>query len=313
MEAVIEKIQRLRRERNAVILAHNYQVGPIQDIADFTGDSLGLTLAAQKTDAKIIVFCGVHFMAETASILCPEKIVLVPDLSAGCGLADMVTAPALKQWKAAHPGAAVVCYINTTAAVKAECDYCVTSSNAEKVIRAIPADREILFAPDKYLGAWVMKKTGRTMHLWPGYCPTHVRIDPEYIIRYKTAHPETEYLVHPECGCLTGTMHLADAVLSTDGMVRRARESAAREFLIATEVGMLHRLEKENPEKRFHPAGPNARCEHMAVNDMEGVLASLEDLRYEVKVPTELAIRARVCIDRMLEITRTPEPVPAGV
>ncbi len=297
-----EEILALKKERNAIILAHNYQVGEIQDIADLCADSLKLAQYAAKTDADTIVFCGVHFMAETASILCPEKTVLIPDLEAGCSLANMIDVVALQKWKDEHPGAVVVAYVNTSAAVKALSDYCCTSSNAMKVVQSIPEDKEILFVPDFFLGRYVQMKTGRKIHLWPGYCNIHVRIRSEDIQTLKHDHPKAEYIMHPECGCLTGTMHMADRILSTEGMVNYAKESKANEFIVATETGILHRLQKDSPNKTFYPASSNAVCEYMKRNTMEKVVASLEKLQYQVKVPKELADRARLPIERMLSI-----------
>ncbi len=298
-----DEIKALKKERNAIILAHNYQVGEIQDVADFTGDSLRLAQHATQTDADVILFCGVHFMAETASILCPDKKVLVPDLEAGCSLADMIRPDDIRQWKTEHPEGVVVCYINTTAAVKAECDYCCTSSNAEKVVRAISEDKEILFVPDFFLGTFVKQQTGRkNMELWRGYCPTHVMIQSQDIERIRQEHPEAEFLMHPECGCLTKSMHLADRILSTEGMIRYVHESPAKEFIVATEVGILHRMRKDHPEKLFIPASAQAVCSYMKMNTLEKVAHSLEKLQYEVKVPQELAERARRPIERMLAL-----------
>jgi len=301
--ALVEEILRLKAERRAVILAHNYQRGELQDIADFTGDSLGLTQQAAKTDAKVIVFCGVHFMAETAAIMNPDKLVLIPDREAGCSLAAMISAESLRRWKAEHPGAVVVSYINCTAEVKAESDYICTSTNAQKVIEAVPPDREILFCPDQFLGTFLQKKTGRTMHIWPGYCHAHNKIKTERIVGLKRDHPGAQFLMHPECGCLTSCMPLADKVVSTEGIVKAARESSAKDIIVGTEVGILHRLRRENPEKTFYPAAEEAFCEFMKLNDLEKVLASLEDLEFKVIVPEETARRARRAIERMLEIS----------
>ena len=299
-----DEISALRKERNAVIVAHNYQIGEIQDVADFVGDSLNLARWAKKTDAEVIVFCGVHFMAETASIVCPDKKVLVPDLEAGCSLADMISAEHVRHWKLAHPFGVVVAYVNTTAAVKAESDYCCTSANAESVVRAIPEDKEILFIPDFYLGSYVKEQTGRkNMELWRGYCPSHVLIQSAEINKLREEHPQAEFLMHPECGCLTKSMHLADKILSTEGMARYARESKAKEFIVATETGILYRLRKDNPDKKFYPASPFSICSYMKMNTLEKVVGSLENLQYEVKVPKELAERALLPIERMLAIT----------
>jgi quinolinate synthase len=301
--SIVEDIRRLKKERRAVILAHNYQRGEIQDLADFTGDSLGLTQQAAKTDARVIVFCGVHFMAETAAIMNPEKLVLIPDREAGCSLASMISGESLRRWKAEHPGAVVVSYINCTAEVKAESDYICTSTNALKIVEAIAPDREILFAPDQYLGAYVQSRTGRKMHLWPGYCHVHNRIDTDRIKGLKADHPQAKFLMHPECGCLTSCMPLADRVLSTEGIIQHARSSPDREFIVGTEVGILHRLQKENPQKSFFPAAAEASCEFMKLNTLEKLLWSLEDLEWRVVVPEEIARKARTAIERMLKIS----------
>jgi quinolinate synthase len=302
-EALVKDILRLKRERQAVILAHNYQIGDIQDIADFTGDSLGLTQAAARTDAKVIAFCGVHFMAETAAIMNPDKIVVIPDVEAGCSLAAMISGDSLRRWKAQHPGAVVVTYINCTAEVKAESDYICTSTNALKIIEAIPPDREILFAPDQFLGTFVQKKTGRKMHLWPGYCHVHNRIDTDKIKSMKSEHPQARFVMHPECGCLTSCMPLADKVLSTEGILNHCRTAPEKEFIVGTEVGILHRLKKESPDKTFFPATEEASCEFMKLNTLEKLLACLEDLEPRVTVPEAIAKKARLAIQRMLEIS----------
>lgn len=297
-----ERVLQLKLQRKAVILAHNYQVGEIQDIADFVGDSLGLSRSAAKTNAKVILFCGVHFMAETAAILCPDKKVLIPDLEAGCSLAATIDEKALSAWKQEHPDAVVVCYVNTSAAVKAESDVCCTSTNALAVIASIPENKEILFVPDMYLGQWLKMKTGRPIHLWPGSCHAHVRIRPERICELKREHPDAEFLMHPECGCLSASLPLADAVLSTDGILKHAKISKAREFIIGTEVGILHRLKKENPDKTFYAASEEAFCEFMKKNTLEKALWSLEDMKYEVRVPADIAARARKAIERMMDL-----------
>lgn len=301
--SIQEEIQALKTERNAVILAHNYQVGDIQEVADFVGDSLRLSQEAAKTNAAVILFSGVNFMAETASILCPDKKVIVPDLEAGCSLADMIVPEDILKWRKAHPEGVVVCYINTTAEIKAECDYCCTSSNAEKVVRAIPEDKEVLFVPDFFLGTYVKEKTGRqNMELWKGYCPSHMLIQSSEINKIRKVHPQAEFIMHPECGCLTRSMHLADRILSTEGMVKYVKESSAKEFIIATETGILHRMQKDNPGKSFIPASELSVCNYMKMNSLEKIVESLEQLKYEVKVPKPLADRARKCIERMLEI-----------
>jgi quinolinate synthase len=308
---ITEEIKRLKTEKHAVILAHNYQVPDVQDCADFVGDSLGLSHAAAKTDADLIVFCGVHFMAETASIICPEKKVLLPDLEAGCSLAATINAEQLRQWKAQHPNAVVVSYVNTTAEVKAESDYCCTSTNAVKVVQAIPPDKEILFLPDMFLGAYVERVAGRKMHIWMGECHVHAGIRPQDVEAAREAHPDAELLVHPECGCSTSCMYLQAAgalngfktqIFSTEGMVRYAKESSGREFIVATEVGILHRMKREAPGKKFYPANENAICEYMKKITLEKVLRSLREEIYEIRVPEPTASKARRAIERMLAI-----------
>lgn len=298
-----EEIQALKKKRNAVILAHNYQIGEIQDVADFVGDSLRLAQEAKKTSADVILFCGVHFMAETASIISQDKTVIVPELEAGCSLADMVSPEEVRAWKEKHPNGVVVCYVNTSAAVKAESDYCCTSSNAVKVVASIPAEKEILFVPDFFLGTYAKQQTGRTnMELWKGYCPTHMLIQSTEIQRLREQHPKAEFIMHPECGCLTKSMHLADKILSTEGMMRYVSESPAQEFIVATETGILHRMIKNHPEKKFIPASPSAVCSYMKMNTLEKMVSALETLQPEVRVPADLAKRASRAIDRMLEI-----------
>ncbi len=302
--SIQDEIADLKKKRNAIILAHNYQVGEIQDIADYTGDSLGLSRTAMKTNADVILFAGVHFMAETASIMCPTKKVIVPDLAAGCSMADMIKPENVREWKKNHPAGIVVSYVNTSADVKAESDYCCTSSNAVNVVKAIPADKEILFLPDFYLGSYVQMQTGRTnMTIWKGYCPSHTLIQASEINALRKQHPEAEFLMHPECGCLTKSMHLADKILSTEGMVRYVGESKAKKFIIATETGILHRMQQDHPEKVFIPASPQSVCGYMKMNTLEKIVDSLENLRYEVKVPKELADRARLPIERMVSIS----------
>ncbi|MER3447577.1 MAG: quinolinate synthase [Candidatus Dadabacteria bacterium] len=310
-EWVVEEIQRLKKERNAVILAHNYQVGEIQEIADFTGDSLGLSQAAARTQADVIVFCGVHFMAETASIICPDKEVLIPDLEAGCSLASTINVDDLRNWKKQHPDSVVVSYVNTTADVKAESDYCCTSTNAVKVVSSIPDDKEILFLPDMFLGAYVSKVTGRKLHIWPGECHVHAGIRPRQIAKMREIHPEAEMLIHPECGCVTSCMYYVvngsidggnTYILSTEGMVRHVRGSSAREFIVATETGILHKMRKENPNKVFYPANEEAVCRYMKMITLDKVLASLRDNIYRVKVPEGVALKARRAIERMLQL-----------
>ncbi len=312
---ISEEILRLKEKREAVILSHNYQRGELQDLADFVGDSLGLTQQAAKAKAKVIVFCGVHFMAETAAIMNPDKLVVIPDKEAGCSLAAMISAESLRRWKAEHPDAVVVSYINCTAEVKAESDYICTSTNALKIIEAIPPDREILFAPDQFLGTFLRQRTGRKMHLWPGYCHAHHKIRTDRIQELKREHPKAEFVMHPECGCLTSCMPLADKVVSTEGIIKHCHDSPSREFIVGTEVGILHRLSRENPEKVFFPAAEEAFCEFMKLNTLEKLLWSLEELEHRVVVPPEIAAKARRAIERMLEISAPgayvqPSPKP---
>jgi quinolinate synthase len=310
------EVRALAEERNAVILAHNYQVPEVQDVAHFVGDSLGLSRQAAAADADVIAFCGVHFMAETASILSPDKTVLLPDLDAGCSLADSITADQLRAWKAQHPGAIVVMYVNTTAEVKAETDYCCTSSNAVQVVEHIRRehgdDVEILFGPDMWLGAYVERVTGRRMHVWDGECHVHAGIRPADISAVRDAHPEAEFMIHPECGCTTQVMEYVAAgdvdperthMLSTGGMLKFARESEADTFIVATETGMLHPLAKENPGKDFIPANRAAACRYMKMITLPKLRDALRDLRPQVRVEPELAERARVPIERMVAIT----------
>jgi quinolinate synthase len=309
------EVRALAEERNAVILAHNYQVPEVQDVAHFVGDSLGLSRKAANTDADVIAFCGVHFMAETASILSPGKTVLLPDLDAGCSLADSITAPQLRAWKEKHPGAIVVMYVNTTAEVKAETDYCCTSANAVDIVRHIYAEHgegtEILFGPDMWLGAYVERTIGRRMHVWDGECHVHAGIRPGDIADVRAEHPDAEFMIHPECGCTTQVMEYVAAgdvdperthMLSTGGMLRFAQESEAREFIVATETGMLHPLAKENPGKEFIPANRAAACKYMKMITLPKLRDALRDLRPVVKVDPALAERARVPIDRMVAI-----------
>ena len=308
----LKEIEELRRTKNAVILAHNYQIPVIQDLADFVGDSLELSRRAAATDAEVIVFCGVHFMAETAAILAPGKRVLIPDPEAGCSLASSITAEDLRQWKAEHPGAVVVSYVNTTAEVKAETDICCTSSNAVKVVDSIPADREILFCPDMFLGQYVKQVTGRrNMRIWPGECHVHASIGPEELRGRLREHPDAELLVHPECGCSSQCMYLSSVeplparavhILSTSGMVRRAEESDAPEFVVATETGILHQLRKRAPKQLFVAASEAAVCHYMKMITLENLHRSLRDEVFEVRVPPEIADKARASVQRMVDI-----------
>jgi quinolinate synthase len=296
---LVEKISALRKRRNAVILVHNYQRGEVQDIADFVGDSLELSRNAAKTTADVIVFCGVHFMAETASIICPNKVVLLPDVNAGCPMADMITPERLRAKKKEHPQAAVVCYVNSSAAVKAESDICCTSTNAVEVVESLDAP-EILFIPDQYLGHYVSTKTDRKLILWPGFCPTHAKIKPERIKELKQEYPQARVVVHPECR--PEVIALADEVSSTSGMCRYARREEVREMIVGTEVGLIHRLTKENPGKRFIPVSEQALCPNMKLITLEKVLWSLEEMSPEVKVPEEIRLKAIAAVDRMLKI-----------
>jgi quinolinate synthase len=296
---LVERISALKKERNAVILVHNYQLGEVQDIADFVGDSLELSQNAAKTGADVIVFCGVHFMAETASIICPDKVVLLPDIAAGCPMANMITAESLRAKKKEHPQAVVVCYINSSAEVKAESDICCTSANAVEVVESLNA-REILFIPDQYLGHYVSARTGKKMILWPGFCPTHVRIKPERIKELRQEYPQARVVVHPEC--TPEVIALADEVASTSGMCRYARRDDVREMVVGTEVGLIHRLRKENPGKRFIPVSEQAICPNMKLIILEKVLWSLKEMGPEVKVPDGIRLRARAAVDKMLEV-----------
>jgi quinolinate synthase len=298
---LVEKISALKKRRNAVILVHNYQLGEVQDIADFVGDSLDLSQRAAETDADVIVFCGVHFMAETASILCPDKVVLLPDINAGCPMANMITAERLRAKKKEHPQAAVVCYINSSAEVKAESDVCCTSANAIRVVESLDA-REILFVPDQYLGHYVSTKTSKKMVLWPGFCPTHVRIKPERIKELKKEYPQARVMVHPEC--TPEVIALADEVLSTSGMCKYAQRDEVREMVVGTEIGIIHRLKKENPGKKFIPISEQAICPNMKSITLEKVLWSLQEMSPEVKVPEDIRLRAKAAVDKMLEIGR---------
>jgi quinolinate synthase len=316
------EVRRLADERDAVILAHNYQVPWIQDVAHHVGDSLALSRIAADTDASTIVFCGVHFMAETAKLLSPEKTVLLPSLEAGCSLAASIDAEQLRAWKAEYPGAIVVAYVNTSAEVKAESDVCCTSSNAADVVASIPEDQEILFLPDQFLGAHVERQTGRTMHIWMGECHVHAGIQPGDLKAKLAAEPDAELLVHPECGCTTNVMWLlgegelpADRtkVLSTGGMVTEAEASPRQRFLVATETGILHQLRRARPDKEFVPIDAKAECKYMKMITPENLLTSLRDGVFEIDVAPAIAERARAAVERMIEIGPTAgRTVPAG-
>jgi quinolinate synthase len=301
-----DEIRELARDRDAVILAHNYQRPEVQDVADYVGDSLGLSQQAAATDAETIVFCGVHFMAETAAILCPDKTVLIPDPDAGCSLAASITGDQLRAWKAEHPGAVVVSYVNTSADVKAESDYCCTSGNAQAVIEAIPPEQEILFLPDLFLGLWLERVTGRKLQIWLGECHVHAGIRPEDIERWQADAPDAELLVHPECGCASQAMAFANErtqILSTEKMVRFAQQSPRRRFLVATETGIIHRLQREAPGKRFEPVREDAVCRYMKMITLPKLRDALHDRKYEVSVDPETAERARGAIQRMVAIS----------
>lgn len=303
--ALQEEVRAFARERNAVILAHNYQLPEVQDVADYVGDSLGLSRQAAATGAKVIAFCGVHFMAETAAILCRDRTVLIPDLDAGCSLAASITAEQLRAWKANHPGAVVVSYVNTSAEVKAESDYCCTSGNAKAVIEAIPPDQEIMFLPDLFLGVWLERVTGRRLTLWLGECHVHAGIRPSDLKRWQQDAPDADLLVHPECGCASHVMAFANNrtyILSTEAMVNFARRSPKRRFLVATETGILHRLAKEAPDKRFESVSEEAICRFMKMITLEKLRDSLRDSCHRVTVPDDIASRARRAIERMVAV-----------
>ena len=301
-----EEVRALAREHDAVILAHNYQRPEVQDAADYVGDSLGLSQQAAATDAEVIVFCGVHFMAETAAILAPDKTVLIPDLDAGCSLAASITADQLRAWKAEHPGAVVVSYVNTTAEVKAESDYCCTSGNTQAVIEAIPAHQQILFLPDMFLGLWLEKVTGRNLTIWLGECHVHAGIRPADIERWQRDAPDAELLVHPECGCASQAMAFGNEnthIFSTENMVRFAQESPKERFLVATETGIIHRLQKEAPGKSFEPVNADAVCKYMKMITLTKLRDALRNKQYRVTVDPEIATRAQGAIQRMVAIS----------
>jgi len=320
--ALHAEIRALAKARNAVILAHNYERPEVQDVADYVGDSLGLSREAARTDADVIVFCGVHFMAETAAILSPHKIVLLPDLAAGCSLASTIDAEQLRAWKREYPDAVVVSYVNTTAEVKAETDYCCTSGNAVDVIEAIPAGKTILFCPDMFLGAHVKRITGReNIVVWMGECHVHAGIDPEHINHMRAKHPDAEFLVHPECGCSTSVLDAVSSgavssrqlqILSTEGMIRRPAQSASDEFIVATEIGILHRLRKENPTKTFYAANDRASCAYMKVTTLPKVLRALQNMEHRITVPASVAAKAKLAIDRMVAIGGNLPGTPPG-
>ncbi len=300
---LLDKIEQLKARRNAVILAHNYQPGEIQDLADFTGDSLGLSIKAAQTDADVIVFCGVRFMAETAAILSPQKTVLLPDKSAGCPLADMITAQQLRRLKHDHPDALVVCYVNSTAEVKAESDYCCTSANAVDLVESLPPEKKIIFVPDRHLGRFAAERTGRDLILWPGYCATHVVITEDDINNMRKQYPDAIVMAHPECTEPVKT--LVDEILSTGQMLKFAAKSSAKCFAVATEIGIIHTLKKQNPNARFIAASDRAVCPNMKKITFDKIVAALEDMQYEVKVPQEISVKAKKSLDRMIEVLPT--------
>jgi quinolinate synthase len=311
-----DEVRRLAAERDALILAHNYQVPEIQEVAHHVGDSLQLARLAAASTASTIVLCGVHFMAESAKLLAPERTVLIPDLAAGCSLADTITAEQLREWKAEHPGAVVVSYVNTSAAVKAETDICCTSSNAVDVVNSIPAERDILFLPDQFLGAHVQRITGRAnMHIWMGECHVHAAISANQLAQRVADQPEAELLIHPECGCATSALYLVGQgvvpkehthILSTGGMLTKAKQLGAEKVLVATETGMLHQLRKANSAAEFEPVNPRAECKYMKMITPEKLVRTLRDSVYEVTVEPEIAARARRAVERMVELGGSP-------
>jgi quinolinate synthase len=299
-EQLISQIEDLKTERNAVILAHNYQPGEIQDLADYTGDSLGLSVQASKTDADVIVFCGVRFMAETAAILSPEKTVLLPEKSAGCPMADMITAEQLRQLKQKNPDALVVCYVNSSAEVKAESDYCCTSANAVEIVNSLPEDKRIIFVPDQHLGQFVAERTGRKLVLWPGYCTTHVLITVDDINAARAKYPDAIVMAHPEC--TEPVKDISDELLSTGQMLKFAARSKAKRFIIATEIGIIHTLKKQNPEAEFYPASDRAICPNMKKITADKVISSLEHMQYKITVTENIRVKAKKALDRMVEV-----------
>ena len=308
-----DEVLKLKKEKDVVILAHNYQIPEVQDVADFVGDSLGLSRQAAKVKQKTILFCGVHFMAETAAIISPSKRVLIPDLEAGCSISDSITVVQLRKWKKEHPDAITVGYVNTTAEIKSELDYCCTSSNAVNVVNAIPKDKEILFLPDMFLGSYVSKMTGRkNMQIWAGECHVHAGITPDDIEKKLTELKNAEFIIHPECSCTTPMMYDMAAgnyknhqvqILSTEGMMNHVSKSDSQQFVVATETGILYRMRQQNPEKTFIPASENAECEYMKMITLDKVYRSLYDEKYEVKVPKKIADKASLSIERMLSIS----------
>ncbi len=307
----INKIKAWKKKRNALIIAHNYQIPDIQDIADFVGDSLGLSQKAAAASEELIIYCGVHFMAESAAIFSPDKTVLIPDLKAGCSLADSIDAEELRKWKRRYPNAVVVSYVNTTAEVKAESDFCCTSSNAVRVVQSIPEDKEIIFVPDMFLGDYVARKTGRKIYVYPGECHVHARASSKDIIAKLGRHPAAEFLIHPECGCVSECMHYVATkeipeekthILSTGGMLNHVKKSVTNEYVVATETGIIHQLQKQNPQKKFFPLREDMVCKYMKMITLDKLLNSLINLEFEVKVSKEIASKARTPIERMLAL-----------
>lgn len=299
----IKQIKELAAKKNAVILAHNYQLPEVQDVADFVGDSLELSIKASQTKADIIVFCGVHFMAETAVILSPEKTVLIPDENAGCPMANMITVENVRRLKKQHPKAKVVCYVNSSAAVKAESDICCTSANAVKVVESLKKTEEIIFIPDKYLGSYVHSKVPeKRFYLWEGYCPTHALITKDNIVQLQIQHPQAKTMVHPECR--SEVIAVADIVTSTSGMLEFAKETKSKEIIVGTEIGLLYRLQKENPDKVFYPASKKAVCPNMKLTTLEKIYWSLQDMVYQVKVEEPVSSQAELAIDQMIGLSK---------
>ena len=300
MNNITDKIRKLKKEKNAIILAHNYQISEVQDIADYIGDSLGLSIEASKTKADVIVFCGVYFMAETAKILSPEKTVLIPDSNAGCPMADMITADGLRELKKKHPGTKVLCYVNTTAEVKAECDICCTSSNAVKISeKSFGKDEKVIFAPDKNLAMYVASELGRDFIYWPGYCPTHAKILPEHVMKLKEKYPDALVIVHPECS--PAVTKIADKALSTAGMQMFVKNSSNKSFIIGTELGLISRLQKDNPGKIFYHVSEKAVCPNMKKINLEKILFSLQEMKEQVVLSDEIISKAKKSIERMIE------------
>ncbi len=300
-QEIIERINKLRKEKNAVILVHNYQLGEVQDIGDYVGDSLGLSIEAKKVECDVIVFCGVRFMAETAKILSPDKTVLLPVAEAGCPMADMATAEQLRKYKKEHPGVVAVAYVNSTAELKTEVDICCTSANAEKVVASIPEDKEIIFLPDKNLGANVARALNRKLDLWPGFCPTHMRISKEMIDQRKKEFPDAVVMVHPECE--PEIVEMADVALSTGGMLKFAKETDAKQIIVGTELGIIHRLKIENPDKIFIPVSEQAICPNMKLIELHDVLSALENMEHEIILEPQIIEKARASIERMIEVS----------